>query len=333
MMIANCFPTLRIAVCASLALGAVTATGREAFLGRWALTIPGGHAGWMEITRHDGWYEGSILWGGGSVVPLASVYFDDGVLHATRIREVKRTPEGEPERIQRFTETITAEVDGDELKLQHINPRNDGASIQKASFTGNRIAPMRPRPDLSAIRFGEPVNLFNGEDLNGWRLTNPKAENGWKAIDGMLVNRPEGSRGYGNLRTDAEFEDFNLTLETQVPPRGNSGVYLRGIYEIQIADTHEKQPDVQGMAALYSRIAPATKATKPAGEWQTLDITLVDRHLTVILNGETVIDNQPVAGCTGGALWSDESRPGPIMLQGDHGPIKYRNMILRLVAR
>lgn len=326
------FPVLS-ALCASFALTNISAIASEEFVGRWALEIPGGGAGWMEITHHGSWYEGSILWGGGSVVPLASVYFDDGVLHSTRIRNVKRAPEGEAERTQQFTETITAKLDGDALELHYINPQNNGQGLNKTAFTGKRVPPLPPRPDLSAVKFGDPIEPFNGEDLTGWKLTSPNANNGWKAIDGMLVNRPEGGRGYGNLRTEAEFEDFNITLETNMPPGGNSGVYLRGIYEIQVADTHEKAPDVHGMGALYSRIAPTAKATKPAGEWQTLDITLVDRHLTVILNGETVIDNQPIAGCTGGALWADESRPGPILLQGDHGPIDYRKIILRPMVR
>lgn len=320
-------------MCASLVLTAIPATANDAFLDRWALTIPGGAAGWMEITKHDGWYEGSILWGGGSVVPLASVYFDDGMLHATRIRQVKRAPEGAPEHAQQITEIITAKLDGDALELVHLNPRNDGTGVQKASFTGKRLPPLPPRPDLAAVKFGDPVALFNGTDLTGWKLTNPKAKNAWKAVDGVLANQPEGKGNFGNLRTVAEFQDFNIKLETKVPPGGNSGVYLRGIYEIQVADTHAKEPGVQGMGALYSRIAPSKPATKPPGEWQTLDITLVDRHVTVILNGETVIDNQPVAGCTGGALWSDVTRPGPILLQGDHGAIDYRNIVLRPVVR
>jgi len=325
--------SLRFAVCGCLAITGMPVAANDEFLGRWALTIPGDNAGWMEITRHDGWYDGSILWGGGSVVPLASVYFDEGVLHVTRVREVKREMDGEAERVQRFTETITAKLDGDELELQHINPRNDGKGVNTASFTGKRVPPLPPRPDLSAVNFGEPIELFNGSDLTGWRLTRSGPKNGWKAIDGKLLNRPEGNRGYGNLRTEAEFEDFNITLEFNVPPGGNSGVYLRGIYEIQVADSYDKQPSVQSMGSLYSRIAPTSNPSKPPGEWQSLDITLVDRHVTVILNGETVIDNQPVAGCTGGALWSDESRPGPIFLQGDHGPADFRNIVLRPVLR
>jgi len=328
------FPTLfRAALCASLAVTAIPATANDAFLGRWALTIPGGAAGWMEITREDGWYDGSILWGGGSVVPLANVYFDDGVMHATRVRNMTRKTKGEPDRIRQITETILATVDGDTLELTHINPRNDGKAVAKATFTGSRVLPMPPRPDLSEVEFGEPVELFNGTDLTGWKLTNEGHRNGWKAIGGNLVNRPEGKRGYGNLRTEAEFEDFNITLETNVPEGGNSGVYLRGIYEVQVFDSYGKEPCVQSMGSLYSRIAPTSNPAKPPGEWQTLDITLVDRHVTVILNGETVIDNQPVAGCTGGALWSDETRPGPIFLQGDHGPVDYRNIVLRPVVR
>jgi len=317
----------------ALAFAAFPASANEEFAGRWALTLPGGQAGWMEITRHSDWYDGSILWGGGSVLPLASVYFEDGMLRATRIRNVKRTPDGEPERTQQFTETITAKVDGDEMELTHSNPRNNGLGVEKGSFAGKRIAPLPPRPDLSNVKFGDPIELFNGTDLTGWKPTDEKQRNGWKAVDGMLVNRPERDHGYGNLRTEAEFEDFNITLEANVPEGGNSGVYLRGIYEIQIFDSYGKEPGVHGMGSLYSRITPSSNPSKPPGEWQTFDITLVDRHLTVILNGVTVIDNQPIAGCTGGALWSDETRPGPIFFQGDHGPVEYRNIVLRPVAR
>jgi hypothetical protein len=118
-----------------------------------------------------------------------------------------------------------------------------------------------------------------------------------------------------------------------VPKRGNSGIYLRGIYEVQVADSYGRPTDSHNMGGLYSRIAPTVNACKPAGEWQTFDITLVDRHLTVILNGTKVIDNQPVLGCTGGAMWSDEFRPGPIYLQGDHEAVDYRNIELRPVVK
>jgi hypothetical protein len=251
---------------AALLLAALPSLAQDDFLGRWALTLPGGQAGWMEITGHGAWYEGSILWGGGSVLPLSSVYFDEGVLHATRVREVKRTPEGEAERTQQFTETITARVTGDELQLLHIDPQPDGRAVRKSPFTGKRVPPLPPRPDLASVRFGEPIELLNGRDLGGWKLNENGAKNGWKIVDGRLVNETPERNGYGNLRTEAEFEDFRISLETKLPPRGNSGVYLRGIYEVQIADSHAHAPHIHGMAALYSRIAPSRKATKPPGE-------------------------------------------------------------------
>lgn len=140
-------------------------------------------------------------------------------------------------------------------------------------------------------------------------------------------------KAYGNLRTDREFEDFNLTLETRLSPKGNSGIYLRGIYEVQVADTFGHGLDSHNMGGVYSRITPTEAAEKPAGEWQTMDITLVNRHVTVILNGKKIIDNQPLLGCTGGALWSDVLRPGPLYLQGDHTGVEYRNIVLRPVVK
>jgi len=161
---------------------------------------------------------------------------------------------------------------------------------------------------------------------------------GWSAEKGLLTNRAPQEPGkphkrYANLQTVREFEDFNLKLETRVPEKGNSGIYLRGIYEVQVADTFGLPPDSHHMGAIYSRIKPTKLAEKPAGEWQTMDITLVDRHVTVILNGTKIVDNQPLLGCTGGALWSDEFRPGPLFLQGDHTSVEYRNLILRPVVK
>jgi hypothetical protein len=135
------------------------------------------------------------------------------------------------------------------------------------------------------------------------------------------------------LRTDQEFEDFNLRLETRLAKGGNSGVYSRGIYEVQVADTCGKPLNEHNMGAIYSRIKPTVAAEKPAGTWQTMDITLVHRHVTVILNGKKIIDNQPLLGCTGGALWSDVTRPGPVYLQGDHTGIEYRNIVLKPMVK
>ena len=308
------------------------------FLGGWELTIPGGAAGWLGVEDVNGGLKASLLWGGGSVVPLDGAKLEKDQLVLTR-KHSSRSKDASGKTINRVSfETITATVDGDALKLTSVMPRENGQGQEKADFTGRREPPMPSAPDLSQVKFGEPIQLFNGKDLTGWRLTDPNAISGWSAKDGLLVNeavQEEGKphKNYGNLRTDREFEDFNLTLEVRVAKGGNSGVYLRGIYEVQVADTYGRPLDPHNMGGIYSRIKPTVAAEKPAGEWETMDITFVDRHVTVILNGQKIIDNQPIPGCTGGALWSDVTRPGPIYFQGDHTSIEYRNIVLKPVVK
>ena len=307
----------------------------EKFLDRWALTIPDGRAGWLEVTREDGYYDAHILWGGGSVLPVDSVVFPNrNTLMITRSKTVKRKDaQGEVTRTQRFVDTIRATVEGDTMSLTIMQPNQNGRGMQRHEFTGERIPPLPPKPDLKKVKFGEPIALFNGKDLEQWRLLNEDDVNGWKISNDTLVNDPVQEDGkprihYGNLRTNADFEDFNLKLEVMVPENGNSGIYLRGIYEIQVAATYGEPPHSHRMGGIYSRVAPALSAEKPAGEWQTYDITLVDRHVTVYLNGKKIHDNVPLVGCTGGALWSDVTRPGPIYLQGDHTQASYKNIVL-----
>jgi hypothetical protein len=319
------------------ALGTALAADNP-FLGGWELTIPGGAAGWLGVEEVNGQLKASLLWGGGSVMPLDSAKLEMGRLFLTRRNSSQRKDENGKNVTVTTTETIIAKADGDVLKLTSIKPRQNGQGEDKADFTGRREPPMPPAPDLSQVKFGEPIALFNGKDLTGWRLTNPHADNGWSVKEGLLVNEVSQEKGkphknFGNLRTDREFEDFNLTLEVRLAKGGNSGVYLRGIYEVQVADTYGKPLDPHNMGAIYSRIKPTANAEKPAGEWQTTDITFVDRHVTVVLNGTKIIDNQPVPGCTGGALWSDVTRPGPIYLQGDHTGIEYRNIVLKPVLK
>ncbi|MGV3663828.1 MAG: 3-keto-disaccharide hydrolase [Prosthecobacter sp.] len=303
------------------------ASAESAFTGRWALTIPGGGAGWLGVEEKDGSFSSSVLWGGGSVVPTTSTKVEGDTL--TVIREQKNK-EGKV-----TIETITAKAEGDALRLSTSKKNAEGKAIgQPAEFTGKRIPAIPAKPDLSKVKFGAPIQLLNGKDLTGWRLLK-EADNGWSVVDGILQNRVSKEKGkhFGNLRTDAEFEDFNLKTEVRTQENSNSGIYLRGIYEVQVMESFGKPLDSHHMGALYSRITPSVNAEKPIGEWQTLDITLVDRHLTVILNGKTIIDNQPVLGCTGGAMTSDEFKPGPIYLQGDHTNVDYRNMVLRPVVK
>ncbi len=327
-----------------MALGALTcpgafAQGDNPFVGRWALVLPGDGAGWLGVTEQNGYFDAGLLWGGGSVNPLDSVYFDGNTLYATRNRTVERKDAaGKVVRKQVFADTLSCTVSGDTLTGTLVSPRPGQKGVDRSEFTGKRIPALPAKPDLSKVKFGKSVNLFNGKNLKGWVLTNTKAISGWSAARGVLDNNPVQKEGqprvhYGNLRTEKEFEDFDLTLEVNVPQNGNSGIYLRGIYEVQVSDTYGKPLDPHNMGAIYSRIAPTVAAEKPAGEWQTFDITLVDLHVTVKLNGKTIIDNEPLLGCTGGALWSDEFRPGPIYLQGDHTGVQYRNVVLKPVVK
>ena len=210
----------------------------------------------------------------------------------------------------------------------------DGSVNNRIRFTGKRIPPMpQSPPDLSKVRFGLPILLFNGKDLSGWRPHETDKINGWSAQDGMLVNTTpktdfSATGDHANLRTEAEFEDFWLHIEFLVEGNRNSGIYLRGMYEAQVVDRDSRMQGIQGPGAIFGRIEPSTNAGKPGGEWQTYDLTLVDRHVTVVLNGVKVIDNQSIIGPTAGAIYTDPSAPGPIYLQGDHTTVRYKSIYL-----
>ena len=318
--------------------GAV-ASDIEPYLGRWALFVPDG-AAWLEVKEAEGYVDADLLWYGGSVVPVDHAYLHNGSLVVTRVhRHVQeKDANGKAVRTHQRTELYTFTFYGEQLVGKQISPTNNGYGTQVTKFYGKKLPDLPPAPDLTAINYDEPISLFNGSDLTGWELMGENRENGWTVKEGVLFNNPVQKEGeprihYGNIKTTDKFEDFNLTLEVNVPKGSNSGIYLRGIYEVQIADTYGKDLDSHNMGAIYSRITPATAAEKPAGEWQNLDITLCDRHVTVILNGETIINNQPLMGITGGAITPCECEPGPIYLQGDHGPVSYRNVVLKPIIK
>ena len=322
---------------AGIYLVALTVNAQNAkkdFYGMWTIDIEGGSVGWLSVNEDKGYLDADLLWQGGSVVPVASVYFiDDKTLVVTRTREIGR--EGDRKFV--VTQTFTFIRKGDKFTGTLSEPGRDGMSVVTTKFNGWRLPDPGPAPDLSKVKYGEPITLFNGKDLTGWRLINPKQANGFKVVNGELVNdpvNPEGQRvNFGNLRTDKEFEDFKLTLEVNVPEHSNSGVYLRGMYEIQVVDSYGAKLDPHNMGALYSRLTPTVAAEKKGGEWQTMEMILCNRHVTVILNGIKIIDNQPVYGPTGGAMQADVFKPGPIYLQGDHGKVSYRNIVLTPIIK
>jgi hypothetical protein len=192
----------------------------------------------------------------------------------------------------------------------------DGRSFP---FTGIRAPAL---PGTRPVQWGTPLTLFNGRDLAGWHPVG--GQNQWSVVAGVLSN----AKGGANLQTDASYGDFKLHVEFRFPEHGNSGVYLRGRYEVQIEDPALGVVPSEGLGAIYGFIAPNEPAAKPAGEWNTYEITLVGRLVTVVLNGHEVISRQNIPGPTGGALDSNEGAPGPLLLQGDHGPIEYRNIVV-----
>lgn len=306
------------------------------FLGMWSLDIEHGGVGWLHVHENEDFLDAELMWIGGSVVPVSFVYLaDEHTLVITRSSNLPVIKDAQGnDRVRSSTFTMRVKKVGNAITGSMVGPDWRGSGEERRAFVGHKLPPVGPAPDLSKLSYGPEIQLFNGVDLTGWRIINPKDKNGFMAKGGELITDPKQPENgdyvhYGNLRTEQEFTDFNLTLEVNVPTENNSGIYLKGMYEVQVYDSYGKDLDSHNMGALYSRITPTVNAEKPAGEWQTYDITLLDRHVTVILNGIKIIDNQPVLGPTGGAMISDVFAPGPIYLQGDHGNVKYRNIVIR----
>ena len=208
-------------------------------------------------------------------------------------------------------------LSGDRLTGTATGP--DGA---KWTWTARR-APSLSRKGTP--KWGKPVQLFNGKDLAGWKLSDPAATQVWTVENGILHR---GGRG-PELITEAKFEDFKLHLEFNCGHGANSGVYLRGRYEVQIEDDPHPDAMSQRTGGVYGFLAPTPESPRKPGEWQTYDITLVGRMVTVVLNGKTIIDNQEIPGVTGGALDTHEELPGPIYVQGsEEGQVSYRNIVI-----
>lgn len=299
-------------------------------LGDWSLIIESGEAGWLSIGEKDGEPEVAMMVNVGTIRPLKGVDVREGQIHIP-LKTIRKG--GRQGRITQETRAAVWSEKG-ELKGEIRTTFADGREEVRDLFTAKSIPPMPAKaPDLSKVRFGKPITLFNGKDLAGWRLRRPEKINGWSVEDGLLVNSTpktdfSATGAYGNLRTEAVFGDFKLHIEFLVGKDRNSGIYLRGMYEAQVVDRDSRMQGKQGVGAIFGRVAPTKNAGFEGGQWQSYDLILVDRHMTVVLNGEKVIDNQPVPGPTAGAMHTDPMAPGPIYLQGDHTSVKYRNIVL-----
>lgn len=283
----------------------------NALLGRWDLTVTGEtgtYPAWLEI-RRSGYRTlvGSYVGQFGSARPIAEVIVDQGSLRFTV-----------PPQWERRTTNITFEgkIDGTTLKGETTDDNG-----KRLSWVGRR-APTLAR--TAEPTWGEPLELFNGRDLTGWQARHAAVKNGWVVREGVLVNATPGN----DLHTTAVFTDFKLHAEFRYPKGSNSGIYLRGRYEVQIEDNFGQAPDSHKVGGVYGFLTPSRNASKAPGEWQSIDITLIGREVTIIFNGERIIDRQTIPGITGGALDSAEGEPGPVLLQGDHGPVEFRKLTL-----
>lgn len=276
--------------------------------GRWDITINISgktYPSWLEIERSGnnslvGQFVGVL----GSARPISKVSFSNGKISFSIPRQWE---DGTNDL------SFEATIQADSLIGSITFP--DGKNYSCSAFH----APSLIRKSSPA--WGQPIHLLKSTGLTGWHTSGQ--DNQWIVESGVLKSPKTGS----NLITDAVFTDFKLHIEFRYSKHGNSGVYLRGRYEVQISDTYEA-PQKDQFGAVYGFLAPSELAAKKPGEWQSYDITLIGRKITVIANGKTIICNREIPGITGGALNSREAEPGPLMLQGDHGPIEYRNIII-----
>jgi hypothetical protein len=187
-------------------------------------------------------------------------------------------------------------------------------------FTGVRAPELANEKDDGSWKKGKAIELFNGKDLSGWHALVTTAPMKWTVESGVLKNAPPTT----DIVSDQNFWNFDLHVEFRIIEHSNSGIGLRGRYEIQVLEDYGKPPNSHGAAALYSRVPPKVNASKPAGEWQTYDIRLVGRDLTVVHNGQKVLEHTHVDGLTAIANNANEGEPGPFIVQGDHSNIEIR---------
>jgi hypothetical protein len=288
-----------------------TTASVQSFLGRWDLTLKTPlreYPSWLEINDEGGQLKARMVSRWGHARPLPKCELSNG-----RITFV--SPKEEEDRKDDMV--FEGRLSGNTLLGTTTGP--DGSPWQ---WTGER-APFLKR--MSAPKWGKPIRLFNGKDLSGWKMSDPNATPTWKVENGTLV-----SPGHGpELITDAKFEDFKMHIEFNCAPESNSGIYLRGRYELQIEDDPEPEGPTMRTGGVYGFLAPSPEQPRRPGEWQTYDIRLVGRVVTVVQNGQTIINKQEILGITGGALDSHEALPGPIYLQGgEAGHVAFRNITI-----
>lgn len=285
------------------------------FLGKW--DIQGAPPNedvvyWLEVKQEGDKLAGWFLNRGGSVYQLPEITIEEDML-IFRVSDRPNSP-------------------------QHRAEIIDGRLMGRTVVAGKQINWIGAHPpawgshDANAKhRYGRPVVLFDGSSMELWEPHHSDRPLGWTVVDGVMTNEPKSN----NIVSKHRFTDFKIQCEYKLEPKqpdgnpANSGIYLRGRYELQVLDDETAKADgLHSHMALYSRVAPKVNASRKAGEWQTMEAIIVGNRLSVWLNGQKVHDNIVIEGITGGALDAHEGESGPIMIQGDHEKVYFRKVVV-----
>ena len=298
-------------ITALLSVVLVYAQNQEEIIGKWDLEVIKGDRilpSWLEVklsgNRTLVGYFVAESW---SASPISEVFFHEGTV------DFSIPPKWDGFNAMHFSALVSKGV------LEGTILNSEGEPM---SFTGVR-APKLIRSQ--EVKWSKPRSLFDGKTLNQWKPLESERQNQWEAQDGLLVNPRSGV----NLITEEKFTDFKLHIEARYPAQSNSGIYLRGRYEVQVEDSYGKEPSSILFGGVYCFLTTNEIAANKAGEWQVFEITLIGRRVTIVANWKTVINDHIIPGITGGAIDSKEGTPGPIMLQGDHCVVAFRNISIQ----
>jgi hypothetical protein len=292
----------------ALAAGAADKSDK-AFLGKWSFcpNDGGSFAYHLDLRKEGTAWKGAFLNRGGSPVELADAKVENGQL---LIWTKGKAP---PDPARPFG------------RLEPAGGKLAGTFGEgKVAVTGERPPVWKKANANGKHRLGKAVALFDGKSLDAWTGQDPKKALMWNIKDGVMTNESHGN----NLVSKEKWKDFKIEAEYNITPKGNSGIYLRGRYELQVLDDHGKPPESHGHMSIYGRVPPKENASKPAGEWQAMEAVVVGNRVTVKLNGKLLHDNAELPAITGGALDCHEAEAGPILIQGDHEVVSFRKIVV-----
>jgi hypothetical protein len=279
------------------------------FAGAWSITpeAPATGVYWLEVKDEGGKPAAVFLNRGGSPVPAQDVKISGDELTFM----VGGTAQNRP--------TVTLRAAGNKIS----------GTVGTVKVAGERPPTWGACDANGTQALGQPVTLFDGKSLDAWGIQIKDRPIGWAIEEGVMTNQPKAN----NLVSKEKFRDFRLDAEYKLSEKGNSGIYLRGRYEMQVLDDFGRTDDREhGHMSIYSAKAPLVNASRKAGEWQTVQITVVGNCVSATLNGQKIHDNSKLVRITGGALDARESEPGPIMIQGDHEKVWYRKVVVTPIA-